>query len=267
MNAILNIFANACCRLCIALIFTLAALLPAAPSAAQDYEREARWASEVIPTVLVGEPVRIKASSGREFLALYAPVAARDAPTVVLVHGVGVHPDHGIIGTLRTGLHDQGFTTVSIQMPVAAKEAQLADYHPALFPDAVDRIAVAGRWVRARHSGPLILLSHSMGAWMSNEYFDQFYRMTPYTAWVAMGLTGGYSWTMRRYGFPILDLLGENDLPPVVAAKGRRRFALDSQNGSKQVEIAGADHHFAMREKPLQDAIIAFIRDVSRRPQ
>jgi triacylglycerol esterase/lipase EstA (alpha/beta hydrolase family) len=239
--------------LCLAIAFF------ALPVFAQDYEREARWADEFVPAIVVGDAVKITAASGRDFVAIHAPGKPRQA-AIVLAHGVGVHPDHGMIGTLRTRLNDLGYTTLSIQMPVASKTAEVGDYFPKLFPDAADRLHRAGLWLKSKGAPQVVLVSHSMGSWMSNEYLDNHYRATPYSAWVAMGLTGSFSWTMRRYTLPVLDVMGEADLPPVVAAKGRRAFALDSSNGSRQVVVPGTDHHYTRQEAVLAEAIHQFLR-------
>lgn len=245
----------------LALVLCAAVLGGAAGVAsAQDYEREKRWAAEVIPALVVGDAVQIKASSGREFLGIYTEAKNAKA-ALVLVHGVGVHPDHGVIGILRTRLADLGYTTLSIQLPVQAKEAGVDDYYPKVFADAADRMARAAEWLRSKGQTRLVLISHSMGAWMANEYLDTQHAQTPYRAWVVMGLTGGYSWTMRRYKFPVLDVYGEKDLEPVMKAEGRRKGALDAGNGSRQVRIAGADHHYDKREAELTAAIDAFLRD------
>ena len=256
-------------------VIALMALLAAAASPAQDYEREKRWAAEVMPTIVEGDAVQIKASSGREFLAIYtegkvrtatapgaAPAAGTAKPALVLVHGVGVNPDFGMIGLLRTRMADLGYPTLSIQMPVASKEASVDDYYPRLFPDAADRMARAAEWLRAKGHAKQVLVSHSMGAWMANEYLDKQHTQTPYQAWVVMGLTGGYSWTMRRYKFPVLDVYGEKDIEPVLKAESRRKGALDANNGSRQVRIGGADHHYDKREADLAAAIDVFLREV-----
>jgi dienelactone hydrolase len=243
----------------VAIAVALAAVVLSAPCSAQDYGREARWASEFVPAIVVGDAVKIKAASGQEFVAIYAAGRA-ELPAIVLAHGVGVHPDHGIVGTLRSRLCDLGYTTLSVQMPVAASAAELGDYYPKLFPDAADRLHRAGLWLQGKGAQRIVLLGHGMGAWMSNEYLDNHHRATAYTAWVVMGLTGGYSWTMRRYTQPVLDIMGEKDLAPTVSARNRRALALNSDNGSRQVVIAGADHHYAGKEKELATAVDAFVR-------
>lgn len=227
----------------------------AANACAQDYEREQRWASQIVPSLVVGDAIAIKAPSGREFLGLYTETKGSKA-AVLLVHGVGVHPDHGVIGVLRVALADAGFTTLSIQMPVKS-DAKLEDYFPALFPDAAGRIRAASRALLDRGHAKIVLLSHSMGSWMSNVYYEET-ADAPFAAWVCMGLTGGFG-GMANVRVPVLDVYGENDLPQVTRADWRRRFTLGSIAGSQQVRIAGADHHFTGREKELAAAIGAFI--------
>lgn len=250
-------------------VLTALTMFASPGSSAQDYARELRWADEVLPGIVVGDAVRIKAASGREFLALYTEGSAATAssttkqplkPAMVLVHGVGVHPDFGLIGVLRVKLADLGYTTLAIQMPVQGKEATADDYYPKVFPDASDRIAKAADFLRAKGHSNVVLLSHSMGAWMANVYLDEASEATPYKAWIVMGLTGGYSWTMRRFTMPILDVYGENDLASVVGAAGRRKFALREGVGSRQVKIAGADHHYLGKEDELVRVIDGFLR-------
>src|SRR5688572_4195536 len=113
-------------RLALALVCAAAAL--EAPG--QDYAREARWRAEVVPNLVVGDAVDLVTPSGRAFLGIHSPGKAGKA-AIVLVHGIGVHPDHGLIGTLRMALADMGFATLSIQMPVLGADAQPRDYFPA----------------------------------------------------------------------------------------------------------------------------------------
>ena len=54
---------------------------------AQDFEREKRWADEVVPGLVVGDAVRIKAASNREFLALYTePIKPNPALPAIVLH-------------------------------------------------------------------------------------------------------------------------------------------------------------------------------------
>lgn len=234
-------------------VFVLLIVQSALPADASDRAREKRWADEILPQLVVGDAVWLKHPAG-DFLGLLTE--AKGATTaIVLAHGVGVHPDHGLMGPLRTQLADAGFTTLSIQMPIAAAEAKLEDYYPKLFSLAGERLAVAGEHLRAKGYNRVILLAHSMGAWMANVYLDQA-ESTPYAAWVTLGVTGRYTTRIfamnlpiLRVNLPLLDVYGsEDDRPGVVASAGARASSLADIAGSRQVKIDGADHFFARKE-------------------
>jgi pimeloyl-ACP methyl ester carboxylesterase len=227
------------------LIAFLAVLFLSNGCLAQDYEREARWKSEVLGNLVVGDAVDLRLPSGRSFLALYT-AGKPESPAIVLAHGVGVHPDHGIIGTLRVALADMGFTTLSIQMPVLAAAATPQDYHPALFPEAGKRLAAAAEWLKGKGQKRIVLASHSLGAWMSAEYLKS--SDVGYAAWVCMGLPR----KLHALPFPVLDVYGENDLPAVLRSAPQRRAAV-------QVRIAGADHFYNDREAELAAVLKDFI--------
>jgi hypothetical protein len=229
------------------------------PAQAQDYAREQRWADEITPSLLVGEPVRLMASSGQKFLGLYAK-AERPGKAILLLHSVGTHPDYGVIGQLRSHLFDLGYTTLSIQLPVQGREAKLEDYYPKVFGDAKDRIGRALQWLKAAGYEKPALVSHTMGSWMANEYLDERHTRAEISAWVCISLTGGYSWTARTYAFPILDVYAENDIAPTLKSVGRRKLAL-VHSGSRQFMVSGADAEFGTKERLLAQEIQRFLGD------
>ena len=146
-------------------VLSVGMLLVAGACFAQpDYAREKRWADEITPGLVVGDALYLAQKSGHKFLSIYTEVkAARGA--VILVHGVGVHPDWALIGTLRSGLPDHGYATLSVQMPVLAADARREDY-VALFPDAADRLRTAAAFVKAKGYRNIAIVCHSVGARM-----------------------------------------------------------------------------------------------------
>src|SRR5687768_5332679 len=127
----------------------LAALLlaPALAAAQADYVREQRWADEITPGIVVGDPVYLEAA-GRRFLAIWTP-GAKAATGVILVHGLGMHPDWGLINPLRSQLAERGYATLSVQMPGASKEVR-ADRYPPIFPEASERLRAAVQFLPSR---------------------------------------------------------------------------------------------------------------------
>jgi alpha/beta superfamily hydrolase len=244
------------------LILFLLCLRPVSGLLAQvtpDYEREARWRAEVVPTLVVGDAVDITVGP-RKVLGLLTE-ANKQWPAIVLIHGVGVHPDHGVIGQLRTLLWDAGYTTLSVQMPVLAKEVSQATEYEKIFGFAHERISAASAFLSARGYARQILLSHSMGSWMSNEYLQVTPKTTDFafSHWICLGLTGKLGST-GQHRLPILDVQAENDLPAVLRGHWLRKMSLQFHPGSKQVQIDGADHFYTGQEKALSVAILDWIK-------
>ena len=249
-------------------------------AAASDYAREKRFADEVTAQLVVGDAVMVPPletvsdggapSSYRPFLGLYT-AGKPGMPAVVLAHGVGTHPDDGLTGSLRLRLNDLGYTTLAIQMPIAAKEATVDDYFPALFPEAGARLQAASVWLRGKGHNNIALVSHTFGSWMANVYLDQHTQQAQgksardgaYQAWVCISLTGGYSLAVRNYPFAVLDLYGENDIPVTVSSAWRRNGLLRlAAAGSRQQMIPGADAQWRGKEQAAAQAVAEFLRTV-----
>ena len=232
---------------------------------ASDYAREKRFADEIVAQLVVGDAVQIPLAGYPSFLGLFARGADRAKPAIVLAHSVGTQPEDGLTGQLRLRLHDLGYTTLAIQMPIGAKEAQTDDYFPKLFPEAGARLEAAAQWLSMRGHPRVLLASHTMGSWMANVHFDQRLadKPTAYKAWVCISLTGGYSFATRNYPFPVLDLYGENDIGVTVSSAWRRAGLLKlAATGSQQIKVAGADAQWRGREAAAAIAIDQFIRQV-----
>ena len=252
---------------CLLLAFISLSFIVSLPAAASDYARENRFADEVTAQLVVGDAVTIPPPAGspggyRPFLGLYTAGKA-GMPAVVLAHGVGTHPEDGLTGALRIRLNDLGYTTLAIQMPIAAKEATVDDYYPALFPEAGARLQAASQWLKGKGHGNVALVSHTFGSWMANVYLDKNAHDKSYQAWVCMSLTGGYSFAVRNYPLPVLDLYGESDIPVTVSSAWRRSALLRlAAAGSRQQMIAGADAQWRGKEQAAAQAIAEFLRTV-----
>jgi dienelactone hydrolase len=220
-----------------------------------DYAREQRWADEIAPAIVVGDPVQLEIKSGRKFLAIYT-AAPKAAGGVIVVHGLGVHPDWGLIGTLRSRLPEHGYATLSVQMPVLAAGVP-GEQYPPLFPEAAERLAAAVAWLRGKGPGKVALVSQSMGARMSNHFLAHA-PDARVDAWVAMGLPALAAET-ANVRIPVLDLYGEKDYPAVLENAGKRAGLLRTIRGSAQVEVAGADHFFTGREDELVRQVRLFL--------
>jgi pimeloyl-ACP methyl ester carboxylesterase len=232
-------------------VLTLLLSLIMTPSFGADYEREKKWADEILPAVLVGDPVYLEQANHHKFLTLFAPVPDAKA-AVVLVHGTGVHPDWGLIGMLRSQLADGGYATLSVQMPVLKADAKDEDYPPT-FTEGSERLELAIDFLKAKGYKKIALVTHSSGGRITSLFLTK-HPKAPVDAWVAIGMPE--VWAADKVAMPVLDLYGQNDFPYVLkVAKDKARLL--KGKGSKQIEAPGADHFFTGKD----DALLEYVKN------
>lgn len=226
-----------------------------------DYAREKRWADEITPAILVGDVVYLAQKSGHKFLAIHAPHAKARAG-VIVVHGMGVHPDWNLVNVLRSQLAEQDYATLSVQMPVLAADAK-GEHYPALFPDAAERLQTAVKFLRDQGHRKVAIVSHSMGARMVNHFVANN-GAGEIDAWVAVGISTGEFLQPQSFKAPVLDIFGEKDFPAVLAHAAKRADAIKRLRGSGQVSVAGADHYFNSAEVELTRHVKRFLDHATR---
>ena len=218
---------------------------------AADYEREERWAQEVVPGIVVGDAVWLPTPARANVLGIVTEPPAPPKGGVVVVHGLGVHPDWGLIGGLRTGLADAGYVTLSVQMPVLTANATREDYAVTM-PEAAERIAAAVDYLRRKGVKKIAIVSHSMGASMANAYLAR----NAIDAWTPIGMFGPFTAPPRE---PVLDIVAETEIAPVKETAPARVSTLPKDGCSRQLTIAGADHYFERHQKELVAATATFL--------
>ena len=218
-----------------------------------DYGREQKWADEITPSIVVGDPVFLEGRASHKFLTIYTE-APNAKGGLVIVHGIGVHPDWGLIGRLRTALADHGYTTLSVQMPVLAQEAKPEEYR-ATFGEAGERLKVAVDFLRAKRYMRIAIVSHSMGSRMTLYYLTRDLR-APVNAWVCIGWASEDD-DFRQVKLPVFDLYGENDFPAVLTGAKRRAASIKDLQRSRQIMAPKADHFFNNHQAEL----LKYVRD------
>lgn len=237
--------------LCLVTLFSYSNVLANA-----DYAREKKWADEITPGIVVGDPVYLKLQQGRPFLGLLTEV--KDAKTaLILLHGAGVHPDWGLIGVLRTRLADHGYTTLSLQLPVLPIEVRGSQYRKT-YPEGVQRIASAVDYLEKKGYPKIAIVSHSLGSDVGGLYIRQ--QPKKLLAWAALGIEGDEAFTGIK--IPVLDLYGENDLPGIVSSAPARAASLKGKPNSQQVMLSKADHFFSQHEKEMVETVKTFLGTV-----
>jgi pimeloyl-ACP methyl ester carboxylesterase len=224
-------------------------------AAAQDYEREQRWADQTLPTLIVGNAEWLQQKNGHKFLTLYTEAkVARGA--AIIAHGRGWSPDFELYGSLRTKLADAGYTTLSIQLPVLGGSGKIGDYIP-LYPDASERFQLAADFLKSRGYRNIAIVSHSLGATMANQYLIETEDRTV-RAWVFIGIINGLE-EMFRISIPVLDVFGSKDWEIARLGADERRRQIMKNKNSEQVIVPDASHFFERKEDELAGIVVKFL--------
>lgn len=206
--------------------------------------------------MLTGDPVWLALPSGHKYLSLYTE-APKAKGAVLLVHGIGVHPDWGLVGMLHQRLADAGYTTLSVQMPVLAADAK-AEAYLSSFPESSARLHKAVAFLKDKGYAKVALVSHSLGCRMSYRYLAS-HDEPAVKGWAALSAPGTDDWGRLR--IPVLDLYGENDLPQVLDNAKTRAIGL-TQAGSSQVRMPGADHFYEGKDDALLEQVQGYLERV-----
>lgn len=217
-----------------------------------DTAKEKRWADQIVDGILVGDAVWLQAGTTK-FLGIYAENELENAKgAIILLHGSGVHPDWpDIIQPLRSELPAYGWTTLSIQMPILANDAQYIKYVP-LIKEVPARIDAAIDYLNNKSYQNIIIIAHSLGTSMANSYLAKDSKRV--RAYVAIGMDGVNSGPdelnnfkyLEKIKLPLLDIYGSQDLLPVLNTVKQRKQALRKAGNQnfRQVSVLGANHFF-----------------------
>ncbi len=262
-------------------LFHFTLLIFFSSSYALNSSSELRWAEQLRDNIVIGEPVDLSIASADKtqntFFAIFTePATASAKGAVVLMHGMGAHPDWiDIIHPLRAALPDKGWASLSIQLPLIANhENNNADQDKQQRQQAIKasvaRVDSAIKFLRAKKYDYIVLLSHSFGSLMAVNYLQlKAEQKTPQgspivnaaiiigTPSSGMSAPLNSSTMLKKIHIPMLDLYGSQDIDSVLrSAKARKTAANQAQNKFfRQVQIIGANHFF----QGLDDELISYV--------
>jgi len=237
---------------------------PAMPDSS-DLDKEQRWRDQIVDSLMDGDAVDLDAN-GLTFLGLETEADEDTGRGAVIVHGIGVHPNwQQIVYPLRTGLPQQGWSTLSIQMPVLPNEATDADYGP-LMDEVAPRLDAAIAYLHEQGAERVAIVAHSLGATMANAYLATHPQAV--AAFVAVGLSSGGEHAGRdnaeligRVQVPTLDLFGQNDLDAVVSGAAARAEAASANASYSQVQAPDANHFFDGKDEALVEIVADWLNE------
>ena len=218
-----------------------------------DLTREQRIVRQIEDAILDGDVEYLTLENGQEVFSIYME-SEKDKPKggVIVLHNRGQHPNWAdTIKPLRTGLTENGWHTLSVQMPVLDKDAKYYDYVP-IFPYSHKRIDAAINFYKEKGINNIVLIAHGCGVHMSMSFVDK-YGDGKIDGFVGIGmgatdykqkLVNGFP--LDKMSVPILDIYADQDFSGVVRlAKYRNNLLKISNNPkSKQVIVSDADHYY-----------------------
>ena len=245
-------------------LFLVACLLACGHAAAQDYEREARWAEQTLATLVEGEAVRIAQAKGHQFLGLWQP-AKQPRGAVIIAHGRGWAPDYDLYGALRIKLAEAGYSTLSIQMPVLLGTAKIGDYLPT-FGDAAERLSLAADWLRGARQQQTCDRVAQPGRDDGEPLPDHAQRREG--AGVGLHRHHQRAWrTCSASRFRCSTSTAARDWTVTIVGADERRKQIERIAGSQQVVVEGAMHFFEGQQDQLMQIIVGFLDKVLGRGQ
>jgi len=230
-------------------------------SFASDLAKEKRWADQIIDSLLDGEAIYLN-DGKTDFLAIETLADNPKKTGIIILHGIGIHPDwETVIQPLRVQLAENGWNTLSLQMPILGNDATGKDYEP-LMKEVPPRIDAGIRQMAKAGAKKVIIIAHSLGARMANYYlarkqvYQEAQTQTPIVAYIGIGMnTSNASNDFEKIKIPVFDLLGEKDLAGVLAsAPLRAKTARYNKNYSQKI-VASASHFFEGKDDELVSAV------------
>lgn len=244
-----------------------ATLLISLPLHASDLAKEKRWADQIVDALIDGDAVYLS-DGNNEFLGIYTEA---DADTIrggaIVMHGSGVHPDWPtVVQPLRVGLTEEGWHTLSIQMPILDNDASYGAYAD-VFPESPARINAAIDYLKEQGVERIVLIAHSLGTGMTAySLANASHDVAGFVA-VGMGEGGRHPNLnnlahLKKMQLPVLDLYGEEDLEGIVNSANSRREAAGHIKNYTQQMSPGADHFFEGEEEALLEAVGSWINQL-----
>lgn len=239
-------------------LVTLLSLLLIAPLTvhASDYAKEQRWKEQVVGDLFDGEPTTLN-DGQQDFLGLIIKADPAKQNAAVILHGIGAHPDWPqVVNPLRVQLAEDGWTTLSIQLPILDNEATPEAYD-AIIKEASPRIEAALAYLQNQGASGSYIVAHSMGSRMASDFLANTER--PVKGFIGVGMNVGTVEYMDQYLLPVLDIYGSDDLEGVLGSAADRASQASGNPRYTQVVVDGANHFFDGMEDELYARVKAWL--------
>ncbi len=239
-----------------------------------DHARERLIGDRLQRDLAYGDMVWLEAGEeGETFPALmtYPRFGKEEHRAVILVHGMGGHPDWpDVISPLRAFMYENGYPTLSLQMPILSQTTPPADYGETI-PAAIQRIGRGILFLKENGYTGVYIVGYGFGAATVAAYITDK-DSSGVNAFVAISILAQKFLNPRpdiyRYlqsiSIPVLDIFAEYDLKSIVETASARRKAAGKNKSSRysQIEVTGARQSYSKSTDRLTAYIADWLRSV-----
>ncbi len=230
---------------------------------ASDLAKEKRWADQIVDALITGDAEWLPVGDIK-VLSIYTPSETESTRgAAIILHGIGVHPDWpDVIHPLRTRLPENGWATLSVQMPILPNEASGMDYLP-LLPEVAPRMEAAIEFLTGQGIDNIVVIAHSLGTVMTSYYLSK--QPAPkFRGFVGISMSEiGTDSRMsnvamlKNITIPLLDLYGSLDETHVLDYRQQRQASASTAKNKayRQVEIKDANHFYNGKDDELVEVI------------
>ena len=234
------------------------------------FSREKRLKEQNIDEIMDGDSINLKVR-GKEIFSIFMESEDKTDTGIIFLHTRGENPNESkTIKPLRIDMAENGYHTLSVQMPVLEKNATYYDYVP-LLPHSHPRIKAAIDFYKKMNIKNIIFVAHGCGGHMLMSYIDKYGDSDiKAVIGIGMGATDTNQEVIKEYPLatmkiPVLDIIGQYDYRSVKKHFKTRKahLALSSEN-NKQVILSKAKHyHHGEKEfKNLTSTIYKFLSKI-----
>ncbi|MBI1733089.1 MAG: DUF3530 family protein [Gammaproteobacteria bacterium] len=248
-------------------LLVMLALPGAAAFAAQVAELEQVIADRLAERHVPGEMIWLE-TGGSRFLGLFlAPAGHAPRRAVILLHGLGGHPDWpDVVQPLRARLPQLGWATLSIQLPRLSPQASHGD--EAELPNrALPRIAAASAYLSGRGLETIAVVGYGFGAALGARHLDNPGKGIAAFVAVSLQIPGhlvqavNYPESLEAVTVPVLDVYASGDSATVLQQAPERE--LWGRKNKKRIFdraiIPESDAGYHGRDDDLARAIAAWL--------
>ena len=203
-------------RLILILIYCL-------PANASNLWEEDKISQRIQKVTNNSEIVWLKTDSRQPVLALHKePLITKIKGATIILHDIGHQPDWAqVIAPLRNQLPQNGWHTLSIQMPIPDPIWQFTSPED-IYTESVKRLEAAINYLQGKNISHLVLIAQGDSAALAAHYLST--NQHPFSAFVAVSITHNEQvddWrnldkSMRSLNLATLDIYAEHDKPEVL---------------------------------------------------